>query len=309
MRMTRRDFLGGTTAVLAAASSNSSLAAPASSSIRDTYWIGVELCRNGCPKYVGVMCVNHFGVVLNVRELTERDWALKCLAEHWGRDMRILATEDDLFRAVRDCHVFGAVVDVASPTAISLAEDLAARVKASNPELRVRVLDIVDRPHWLPPGPARRCGISASPHFDITISAETPEPWLEHRDIAELFALQYEGLVGVDFGDVLSALQGAPRIGYTGWGTAYCRDRARLATDNMLRALARRTPGEAYSSAILLITAEIDTVRLAEIRTAANSVRSAFPKLDTFVLGHSSRYHGSFFDVTMLAITDSARRR
>ena len=306
MRMTRRRLLKSATALLAGAGAAPGFAVSGPLGVGEPHWIGIELRREDSPKYVGVMCVDQQGEVLHLRELAERHWALERIAEQWGRGMRILATQDELLDGARDCQVFGAVVDVASPTATQLAERLADRVRASSSGLGVCVLDVVSTLPGLRHESMKRGAIVASRHFDVTIHTETLVPWFEHRDLARLCALQYEGLIEVDFGDVLGALKGNRRAGCKIWTTAYGPDRAQLATGEIFRKLARCGDTESVRAGILLVTANIETLRLAEIRTAAHAVQGAFPSLESFVLGHCSHHPSIFLMIDLLLAWDSA---
>ena len=90
----------------------------------EPFWLGIELTYPPCNLgYTGVLCADNRGEILSTGELRGQTRALEALRDQWPSDhqLRFLTDVNDLRRAARRSCVFGAVVDAASPAALSLA--------------------------------------------------------------------------------------------------------------------------------------------------------------------------------------------
>lgn len=295
------------------------LSAAAATASRNTapFWLGVELTRPNAPGYAGVFCVDNAGAVLCTGELRERTAALQTLRAQWpGGQLRFLTGLDELRSAARRAHVFGAVVDAASPAALSLAESLARKIAPGNTQTALRVLCVVAPPSVrggrtatgpLPPAPAA---------FDVLLHSKTTRPWLEHRDLALMCAVQKGGLIGIDFIQILGMFKEceytggqwlSQRLGLAGakaLGVARGPGRAQRAAEKVLREIAANFPLARIRGGLIDIAGD---ARLAEIKAAMQTIRAACPAETQFVLGCDARGRGPFFALTCIALTSGGR--
>ena len=277
------------------------------------FWVGVELTHPNAPGYAGVFCADNAGVVLCASELRERTSALQTMRAQWpDGQLRFLTDLDDLKSAARRSHVFGAVVDAASPAALSLAESLARKIAPGNTQTALRVLTVVA------PSPTRRAPNPAGPlppapaAFDVLLQSKTTKPWLEHRDLAAMCAVQNAGLIGIDFIQVLGMFKQceytggrwmSKRLGLAGakaLGVARGPGRAERAAKKVLREIAASLPLARITGGLIDIAGD---ARLAEIKAAMETIRAACPEEAQFVLGCDARGRGPFLALTFIALT------
>ena len=283
----------------------------------EPFWVGVELTHPSCDLgYVGVLCADHAGEVLCTSVLQERISALDYLRSQWpGDQLRFLTDMDGLRSAARRSIVFGAVVDAGSRAALSLAESLANEITDGNTRTALRVLAVVAPPS------SRRAASAVDP-FDVLLKSKTTEPWLEHRDLAMMCAVQKAGLIGVDFRDVCgifkkhkkasdSWLSKRPRpVGAKASGIARGPSRATSATKRALRGISESLTLSQATGAIIDISGGAQSLRLIEYRTVMKLIREACANADKFVLGdnHSNGFL-EFLNVQIIAATGGRRER
>lgn len=277
------------------------------------FWVGVELSRPNAPGYAGVFCADNAGELLCTSELQERTSALQAMRAQWpDGQLRFLTDLKDLKAAARRAHVFGAVVDAASPAALSLAESLAKEIAIRNKQTALRVLTLVSPPSTrrargpdgpLPPTPAS---------FDALLQSRTTKPWLEHRDLALMCAVQKTGVIGIDFMHVLGMFKECEytggqwlsrRLGLAGakaLGAARGPGRAGRAAKKTLREIAASLPLAQITGGLIDIAGD---ARLAEIKAAMETIRAACPEEAQFVLGCDTRERGPFLTITLIAVT------
>ena len=277
------------------------------------FWLGVELTHPGSPGYTGVLCANAAGEVLCTNELQRRTSFLLDMRKQWPDDrLRFLADMNELRSAARRSHVFGAVVDAASPSALSLAKSLAKAISIGNTRTALRVLSLVSLPS------SRRRGTPADPPpptpagFDVLLRSKTTEPWYEHRDLALMCAVQKEGLIGIDFTQVLGMFKETEYIGgrwvsrRLGLAGAKARGvtrgpgRAERAAKRVLRDIAAQVPLAQIAGGTVDIAGD---ARLAEIKVAMQTIRSACPDEAQFILGCDARGQGPFLEINLIALT------
>jgi hypothetical protein len=276
------------------------------------FWLGVELTQPGSPGYAGVLCANAAGEVLCTGELQRRTSVLLNIRKQWpeGR-LRFLADMNELRSAARRSHVFGAVVDAANPSALSLARSLAKAISIGNTRTALRVLSLVS-----PPSSRRRATPADPPPtpaaFDVLLRSKTTEPWYEHRDLALMCAVQKEGLIGIDFTQVLGIFKSSEyiggrwvssRLGLTGAkarGVARGPGRAERAAKRVLRDIAAHMPLAQIAGGTVDIAGD---ARLAEIKVAMQMIRAACPDEAQFILGCDARGQGPFLEINLIALT------
>ena len=274
------------------------------------FWLGVELTHPGAPGYTGVVCANTAGEVLCTGELQRRTSALIDMRTQWpdGR-LRFLADMDELRGAARRSHVFGAVVDAASPAALSLAKSLAKAISIGNTRTALRLLSVIA------PAPSRRRAEGPLPPtpaaFDVLLRSKTGDPWFEHRDLAVMCAVQKEGLIGIDFTQVIGIFKASEytggrwvsrRLGLYGAkarGVARGPGRAARAARKVLRDIAAHLPLARIAGGTIDIAGD---ARLAEIKVAMEAIRAACPGEAQFILGCDARGEGPFLKISFIAV-------
>lgn len=290
------------------------------------FWIGVELIHGG-PRYVGVLCADNSGEVVCTSELQRRTSALQKLRTQWpDGHLRFLTDLDHLRTAARQSEVFGAVVDAKSPAAWSLAESLAQEITIGNARTPLRLLTVISPPSCrriISPPSSRRGTGPAGPlpptpaSFDVLLRSKTNDPWLEHRDLALMCAVQKDGLIGVDFSHVLGIFKESEytggqwvsrRLGLSGAkarGVARGPGRAERAAKKAVREIAASLALSQITGGIIDISGD---ARLAELRVAMETIRAACPEQTQFVLGCDVRGQGPFMKITFIAVTGRRSR-
>ncbi|MFH1602657.1 MAG: hypothetical protein ABIH03_01975 [Pseudomonadota bacterium] len=274
------------------------------------FWLGVELTRPGGLGYAGVLCADTTGEVLCTSELQRRTSPLREMRTRWpGSQLRFLSDLADLRAAARRSEVFGAVVDAASPAALSLAKSLAKTIALGNTRTALRVLSVIAAPSRrgaspvgrLPPTPAA---------FDVLLRSRTTKPWLEHRDLAVMCAVQKTGLIGIDFTHVLGIFKESEytggqwvsrRLGLAGakaCGVARGPGRAERAAKKALHEIAASVPLSQITGGIIDIAGD---ARLAEIKVTMETIRAACPQEAELVLGCDVRGRGPFLRINIIA--------
>ena len=276
------------------------------------FWLGLELTRPGGLGYTGVFCVDAAGAVLCTSALQRRTAALEHLRTLWPGDrLRFLTDMDALRSAAARSHVFGAVVDAASPAALSLAVSLAQEIAIGNTRTALRVLSVVS-PASSRPGARMAGSLPPAPAaFDVLLHARAAEPWFEHRDLAVMCAVQKDGLIGIDFTHVIGIFKESEysggqwlawRLGLAGAkavGTARGAGRAARAAKKALRGIAVNFSLAQIRSGIIDIAGDAS---LAEVKTAMQTIRAACPQEAQFVLGCDARGQGPFLKIHLIAV-------
>jgi hypothetical protein len=189
---------------------------------------------------------------------------------------------------------------------------LAKKIARGNTRTALRVLTVVSpatargpaRP--LPPTPAA---------FDVLLRSRTTKPWLEHRDLAAMCAVQKAGLIGIDFTQVLGMFREchytggrwlSKRLGLAGakaLGVARGPGKAARAAQKALREIAASVPPARITGGLVDIAGNAS---LAEIKAAMQTIRAACPEEAQFVLGCDARGSGPFLALTFIALTGGA---
>ncbi len=282
------------------------------------YWVGVELTYPACRLgYTGVLCADNAGEVLCTSALRGHTRALETMRNLWPGDgqLRFLTDVHDLRRAARRSCVFAAIVDAASPSALSLAKSLAKAIASGNTQIALKVLTVVAPP------PSRRGAGFAGPlpstpaQFDVLLRSSTAQPWLEHCDLAVMCALQKARLIGIDFADICLNFKEYERssgrwipthprpVGVKAMGVGQGPGRAERAAKKALREIAASFPLSQLTGGIIDITGD---VRLKDTRIAMETIRAACPDDTQFVLGFDARAAGSLLKVSFIAVSGGA---
>jgi len=275
------------------------------------FWLGIELTYpSRSLGYTGILCADNAGKVLCTSELRGHTRALDAMRVMWPGDqqLRFITDTDDLRHAARRSCVFGAVVDAASPAALSLATSLAKTIAAGNSQTALRVLTTVAPPSSrqsagpLPPIPAP---------FDVLLQSRTTQPWFEHRDLAVMCALHKARLIGVDFTDICHMFKDyeharrhwVPRrpkpIAVKGLGGARGAGRGERAAKKAMREIAASLPLSHVTGGIIDIAGD---ARLKDTREVMQAIRAACPDQAQFVLGFDSRGERSILKVSFIAV-------
>jgi hypothetical protein len=290
-----------------------SLASTATALGAKPFWVGVELSHPSGPGYVGVLCADIAGEVLCTSELQRRTSALQDLRAQWpGGQLRFLAEVDELKSAARRCGVFGAVVDAASPAALSLAASLAQELIVGNARTALRVLSVVSPPPGRAnSGPAAPLPPAPAP-FDLVLRSKTTEPWFEHRDLAVMCAVQKVGLIGIDFSYVLALFKEfdhaggrwvsrrAQFAGAKALGVAQGPGRAERAAQDAIRGIGASLSLSQISGGIVDIEGD---AKLNEIKTAMEAIRAACADETQLVLGYAAGGQGPSLRINFIAVT------
>lgn len=277
------------------------------------FWVGVELTHPNGPGYAGVFCADIAGEVLCTSELQRRTSALEAMRTQWpGGQLRFLTDVDDLRSAARRSGVFGAVVDAASPAALSLAESLANEITVGNARTALRVLSVISPPSDLRgTSPAGPLAPTPAP-FDVLLRSKTTEPWLEHRDLAVMCAVQKIGLMGIDFSHVLRLFKEfdhaggrwvskRPQLaGAKALGVAHGPARAERAAEQAIREIGASVSLSQISGGIVDIEGD---AKLKEIKTVMEVIRAACADETQFVLGYAAGGQGPFLKINLIAVT------
>ena len=202
-------------------------------------------------------------------------------------------------------------MDATSPAALALANYLAKATSAGNTQTALRILAVISASSS-GRGSARAGPLAATPAaFDVLLQSNATEPWFEHRDFAVMCAVQKDGLIGVDFTQVLGIfkeseyIEGqwvARRLGLKGakaLGVARGPGRAERAAKKALRGISAYLTLPQIRAVIIDIAGDL---RLAEIKAVMEIILSACPEETRFVLGCDARGQGPTIRIRCIAV-------